>query len=178
MALSDVEIWMELQAGAVIIDPVPDATQVNASSVDLHLGPIVQVFKPNPGGVELDLRNANATTLLEYATDTVDMRATGSYTLPKGVLAIGYTKETVTLPAHLCARVEGRSTFARFGLSIHNTAPTIQAGFRGQIALELTNAGGIPLKLSEGLIICQLILEKLGRPAAKPYMGQFQNQQA
>ncbi len=35
MALSDVEIWMELQAGAVIIDPAPDATAVNAASVDL-----------------------------------------------------------------------------------------------------------------------------------------------
>lgn len=122
MALSDVEIWMELQAGAVIIDPAPDATQVNASSVDLHLGAIVQVFKPNPGGVELDLRNANAGTLIEYATDTIDMGINGSYTLPNGVLAIGFTRETITLPAHLCARVEGRSSFARFGLSIHNTA--------------------------------------------------------
>ena len=174
MALSDVEIWMELQAGALIIDPAPDATTVNAASVDLHLDRVVQVYRPNPGGLKLDLRDANATAMLAYATDRIDI-TTREYVLKHGEFAIGFTRETIGLPAHLLARVEGRSSFARFGISIHNTAPTIQPGFQGQIALELTNVGPIDLQLTEGLIICQLILETLGRPAAKPYAGQFQS---
>lgn len=166
---------MELQAGALIIDPPPDATTVNAASVDLHLDPIVQIYKPNPGGLKLDLRNANAAAMIAYATEQIDIRTRDTW-IKNGDFIIGFTRENVTLPAHLLARIEGRSSFARFGISIHNTAPTIQPGFDGPIALELTNVGPIELQLSEGLIVCQLVLEKLGRPAAKPYAGQFQNQ--
>lgn len=168
---------MELQANALTIDPLPDPTAVNAASVDLHLASEVQVYKPNPGGLKLDLRDANAKALLAYATEKVDI-TTKDFWLTKGEFAIGFTRETVGLPAHLLARVEGRSSLARFGISVHNTAPTIQPGWKGQIALELTNVGPIALQLTEGLIICQLILEKLGRPTTKPYGegGQFSNQ--
>ena len=106
MALSDVEIWMELQAGALIIDPAPDATTVNAASVDLHLDRVVQVYRPNPGGLKLDLRDANATAMLAYATDRIDI-TTREYVLKHGEFAIGFTRETIGLPVHLLARVEG-----------------------------------------------------------------------
>ena len=168
---------MELQARALVIDPAPTATTVNAASVDLHLDSRVQRYKPNPGGLKLDLRDANATAMLAYATDWIDIGST-EFWLKKGDFVIGYTKEKVILPAHLLARVEGRSSFARFGISIHNTAPTILPGFAGPIALELTNVGPVDLQLTPGLIICQLVLESLGRPAVKPYAGQFQNQSA
>jgi deoxycytidine triphosphate deaminase len=53
----------------------------------------------------------------------------------------------------------------------------IQAGYRGQIALEITNHGPFTVSLGEGIPFCQLIVEALGRPAGAPYSGQFQDQQ-
>lgn len=175
MALSDVEIWMELQAGGLLIDPQPDPTSVNAASVDLHLDKQVQVYKDVPEGMKIDLRDANAVATVTYNTDVVDISTRDFYLRP-GDLVIGYTRETIGLPTHLLARIEGRSSIARLGISVHNEAPTIQPGFEGQIALELTNVGPLVLQLREGLIICQLVLESLGRPTTKPYRGQYQQQ--
>ncbi len=177
MALSDVEIWMELQAGGLVIDPLPDHTNVNAASVDLHLDKEVQVYKNVPKGMRTDMGDANAIATVAYNTDAVDISA-GDFYIRQGEFVIGFTQEAVTLPAHLLARIEGRSSIARLGISVHNEAPTIQPGFEGQIALELTNVGPLVLQLREGLIICQLVLESLGRPTTKPYIGQFQQQKS
>ena len=48
----------------------------------------------------------------------------------------------------MIARVEGRSTYARVGLSMHQTAPWIQPGWSGPIILELMNNGPLTIKLT------------------------------
>lgn len=177
MALSDLEIWEELQNGALIIEPPPEHTTVNAASIDLHLDRRVQVYKDVPQGTKIDLRDAVATAQVTYNTNSIDL-SSEDYYLTRESFVIGYTQETIGLPNHLMARVEGRSGYARLGISVHNEAPTIQPGWTGQIALELTNVGPLVLQLREGLIICQLVLERLGRPTSKPYAEQFQGQKA
>jgi dCTP deaminase len=170
MALSDVEIFDALEKGLIKIDPAPEITDVTEASIDLHLGPIIRHFRPNPqSSIYVDWGKAKANDFINFATDVVDLETTPSFTLDHGHFAIGYTKETVTLSNELLARVEGRSTLARFGLAVHNTAPTIQPGYHGVITLELTNVGTINLQMALGLNICQLILERLGSPAQKPY---------
>ena len=86
-------------------------------------------------------------------------------------LVLGLTVEYVKLPlpheigadvrdrGWLAARVEGKSSLARIGLLVHFTAPTIHAGFEGQIALEMMNLGPSPIILTPGMAVCQLILE-------------------
>lgn len=62
----------------------------------------------------------------------------------------------------LAARIEGRSSFARLGLAVHMTAPTIHSTFRGHITLEIRNFGPFPLAVKPGQTrICQLIFEGL-----------------
>ena len=90
------------------------------------------------------------------------------------------TKETIGLPvtSRLAARVEGRSSLARLGVGIHVTAPTIHAGFKGPIQLEIFNFGPFEIGLEPDMKICQLILEQtLGTPQAG-YSGQFFGQKA
>jgi dCTP deaminase len=175
MALSDVEIWMELQANSLVIDPMPAFEDVAAASIDLHLAPELDAYKPNPGGWKIDLRDANASGSIKYGADRLDLTK-DEFWLAQGNFAIGYVRERVEMPAHLLGRIEGRSSFARLGIQVHNTAPTIQPNWGGHIALELTNVSPIPVRLSAGLIICQLVVERLGRPTTKPYTGQFPNQ--
>lgn len=94
-----------------------------------------------------------------------------------GQVVIAETLEHVTLPAYLAARVEGRSSLARLGISVHNTAPTIHAGFEGRIALELSNHGPFRIDLRPGrLRICQLVLERTSAPPLELGGGQFRGQ--
>ena len=78
------------------------------------------------------------------------------------------------IPLDLAARVEGKSSLARFGLMVHITAPKIDPGYSGRITLEMFNLGPFPLKLTNGMYICSLTFERLGRPARQGYSGRFQ----
>lgn len=48
----------------------------------------------------------------------------------------------------MITRVEGRSTYARVGLIVHQTAPWIQPDWKGQIALEIVNHGPLQIELT------------------------------
>jgi deoxycytidine triphosphate deaminase len=65
--------------------------------------------------------------------------------------------------------VEGRSTFAEFGIGIHVTAPKIDPGYNNRITLELTNHSQATWKIfagEEGISLSQLILMQVS-PALK-----------
>jgi dCTP deaminase len=73
--------------------------------------------------------------------------------------------------------VEGRSSLARIGLVVHLTAPTIHAGFNGQITLEMVNHGRFYLKfVPNKTMICQFIIERLDAPATGKVSPTFQGQ--
>jgi len=117
-------------------------------------------------------------TLREIARNHI-ITAEG-FLLHPGKLTLGWTKEFVDLQttARLAARIEGKSSLARLGLAVHTTAPTIHAGFRGQIRLEMVNHGPLPIRLRTGMRVCQLIFElTLGTPDLG-YKGQFDSQVA
>ena len=65
---------------------------------------------------------------------------------------------------------------ARLGLGVHLTAPTIHAGFTGQLQLEMINFGPHEIILNTGMPICQLIFEITFGTPAKAYIGQFTGQ--
>jgi dCTP deaminase len=94
---------------------------------------------------------------------------------------LGRTHERVCLPLQvdgeksLAARVEGKSSYARCGLLVHFTAPTIHAGFDGTITLEIMNLGPYSIVLRPQMPICQLIIEEVrGIPFRND--SQFQGQ--
>jgi len=97
------------------------------------------------------------------------------YILEPGSFVLGRTAEFIELFPHsrVAARVEGKSSLARLGIGVHITAPTIHAGFRGTIELEMFNLGVLRVQLVPGILVCQLIFEQtLGTPD-KGYQGQF-----
>jgi dCTP deaminase len=73
------------------------------------------------------------------------------------------------MPDDLAGRLEGRSSIGRLGVVVHSTAATIDAGFRGNITLELANMGRIPVMLYPGMRICSVSFEQLSSPVAVPY---------
>lgn len=79
------------------------------------------------------------------------------------------TVEKVHIPRDLVAQVNGKSSHARRGLVVHQTAGFIDPGFRGQITLELSNASMSPIKLTPGMAICQLVFFQMTSPSERPY---------
>ena len=97
----------------------------------------------------------------------------GIFTLQPGDFVLTQVGQFIQLPDHLAARVEGRTRFARAGLEVHSTAPTIRAGWGGHITLELKNVGPLIFLLSPGDRICQLILERVLTPPSTKLESQY-----
>src|SRR5262249_6835522 len=57
----------------------------------------------------------------------------------------------VRIPPDLVGLVEGRSSWARVGVTIHVTAPKIDPGFDGRITLEMVNFGRVAVDLRAGV---------------------------
>lgn len=184
MVLSDQEIKLELRNGGLIITPEISDAQIGPSSVDLRLSNKFTVFKAGSELAELkgliqsvDLANmTNVEAIVKAVGDEITVEEGKTREIAPGEFLLAYTQEHIELPNYLAARVEGRSTLARLGLSIHQTAPTVHATFKGQLRLEIMNNGPLPCKLSPGIAICQLILERLGWPALRSLTSAFQDQ--
>ena len=179
MVLSDREIWAEIKRGKLIIEPHLEPAQVGPSSIDLRLGNQFTVFKSPEKGIEtiIDLATIGDTErVAEQLGSTEDLKEGETFVLHPGKFVLAYTLESIELPDYLAARIEGRSSFARLGISVHQTAPTVHATFRGQLRLEISHNGPYACRLHPGLSICQLIVERLGSSADAELSSKFQGQ--
>lgn len=183
MILTDREIKLAISKGLIVIDPAPDEKAFSSTAVDLTLDEHVSELKDGEGGLEQAIDPSHKDFQPERTLELVSQKITippDGYLLKPNILMLAWTKEYVNLVSHnrVAARVEGKSSLARFGLGIHVTAPTIHAGFDGHIRLEMVNHGKLPIRLRTGMRICQLIFEQtLGTPD-KGYQGQFSGQAA
>jgi dCTP deaminase len=181
MILSNVEIHKAIDEGRLIITPDPQPRNCDepgcpydTTTVDLHLDKFLSV--PKSGAFNYDLSQGGIATFLTRNSENVEIPNTG-YVLRPHLFVLGRTQERIDLPIEggLAARIEGKSSFARCGLLVHFTAPTVHAGFGGTLTLEMINLGNAGITLYEGMAISQLIVEVVsGNPQAHP--SQFQGQ--
>ena len=178
MILTDREIRIALQNGVIKIDPLPDLTVAIAStSIDLTLS---HTFREWPGTKGVSIQPAaegyKYSDLVKLQVKVPD----GRYTLRPQHLVLGWTAESVEIPytSRLAARVEGKSSLSRLGISVHTTAPTIHSGFKGPIQLEICNHGPHDVILDAGMWVCQLIFEVTTGTPERGYAGIFQEQTA
>ena len=189
MILSNVEIQRAIAEGRLEIEPAPHPDRplkqgeycpYQTSSVDLRLGDEIAFFKDGLA-VNVDLRRGKFPTLFGPNCERLKITPEQPFALNPGRLVLGKTQERVRFPivesGQMClaGRIEGKSSYARCGVLVHFTAPTIHAGFLGTITLELINLGPLPVMLYPGAPICQLIVEEV---AGTPFQNesQFQNQ--
>ena len=178
MVLSDREIWMAIGSGRLKFTPDIQEGQVSPSAVDLRLGNQFTTFKPLKG-VEtvIDLRViGNVEDVVAAYGETRTLAAGETFLLEPGQFVLAYTLEYVEMPNYLAARVEGRSSLGRLGISIHQTAPTVHATFAGQLRLEISHNGPFTCRLYPGQRICQLVVERLGSPSETTLRSSFQQQ--
>jgi dCTP deaminase len=163
MILSDRTIREELTAGRIVVDPLgPNAVQ--PSSVDLRLDRHFRVFRNHTLG-HMDVRQ-NLEDLTELVTVPENAQA---FMLHPGEFVLGSTLERVVIPDDLVGRLEGKSSLGRLGLLIHSTAGFVDAGWDGQLTLELSNVARLPITLYPGMKIGQISFIRMTTAADNPY---------
>lgn len=189
MILSNTALQEALDESRLIITPEPSPREPTEDSecpyqttaVDLALADEIAYFKEGLA-LDINLSQGGFANLFGPNSETRTLTHEQPFVLRPNRMVLGRTRETVTLPFNeiepvLAARVEGRSSYARCGLLVHFTAPTIHAGFSGTITLELINLGPCNISLYPGEPICQLIVEEVaGVPF--PNESQFHGQKS
>ena len=160
--LSDRTIRDAIESGRIVIDPF-DPAKVQPSSVDLTLDRFFRVFRNHTRGV-IDVKER-----MDDLTEEVEIAPDGVFLLHPGEFVLGATAESVTLPADLVGRIEGKSSLGRLGLLIHTTAGFVDAGFQGYLTLELSNVATLPITLYPGMKIGQISFLQMTSPADVPY---------
>lgn len=164
--LSDKHIIEYLESGKIVIEPIENPeVQIQPSSVDLRIGNEFKGFriirKPCIDPMdESDIDSYMQSFFIEEGEPFI---------IHPGEFALATTYETVKLPDDLVARVEGRSSMGRLGVTMHVTAGYIDPGFHGKITLEISNIGKMPVALYTGQRVCQIVFETMTSPAEKPY---------
>lgn len=170
MILSQKDLRKAVKTKKICFTPELEEDQWGEASVDLRLGRQFTWYREDITGVTLSVA-AGISSLGDlnlWRTEEFD-----DYDLKPGKLVLALTHEAISVPNYLIARVEGRSTYARVGLSMHHTAPWIQPGWKDTpIVLEISNHGPIPIKLTPLIDRpCQLTFFELKSilPASKVY---------
>jgi dCTP deaminase len=154
MVLSQPELRAAVTAGTVRFDPPLEERQWGPASVDLRLGfSFTKLRKLD--GITVSLSSGLGVLAGNGFWDTIDLQEFDkhgkreTFTIEPGELILAMTYEKITVPDDMIAIVEGRSTYARVGLSMHQTAPWIQPGWPGKaIVLEIYNMGPLKIQLT------------------------------
>jgi len=189
MILSNIELFKALDEGRLIIRPQPAPrlptvgqahSPFDTHSVDLSLGDEITI--PQKGQITYDLtKPGSIADTIQQHSKTITISEDRPYCLEPNCFVLGKTMEWIELPilrdrpTCLAARIEGKSSRARFGILIPFTAPTGHPGVTGTLTLEMINLGPASFMLRPGMAIAQLIVEEVrGCPIENP--SEFQNQ--
>ncbi len=175
MILSDREIRQALAEGRIKITPAIDLeTQLGSCSVDFRLGNTFMVFEHSRFSY-IDPRHPQS---IGEAMRTIVVPDGEAFIMQAGDFALASTMECLELPDDLLGRLEGRSSIARLGITVHSTAAVFEPGWVGTATMELSNLGRMAVALYPGMRICSFTFEQLTSPAAVPYRKKAGNKYA
>ena len=167
MFLSEQDIWERLSKGDLGIDPLPDANQLGAFAIELRLGTQFLEFplawRTGPPDPLAPLVSPSSPR--QSRSETVPLGQ--SLVVSPGVTLVAATLEYVHMPLDLAGLLFPRSAWERHGLSV--TGGTIDPGFRGKLALTLSNRGSVPIALYPGQRIIRLCLAQLSHASIREY---------
>lgn len=166
MHLSDADIISRLEKeDDLLIEPIDDpAMQIQPASVDIRLAnEFLRFTRMNTLAIN-PLQDSPEEHTEEEVLDNGE-----TYTLHPGDFVLGSTVEWVEIPNDLVGYLNGRSTMGRLAVVIHATAGLLDPGFKGNVVLEISNLGKVPIELEPGSRIGQLTFQELSTPAERPY---------
>lgn len=134
---------------------------------DVRLGTKFKIFT-NVNSAIIDPLNMPDTAYVDIEGDVC--------VIPPNSYVLGHTLETFDIPRDVTAICVGKSTYARAGCGI-NVTP-IEAGFKGQVVIEISNLTPLPMRVYANMGIAQFLFFR-GLPCEVSYSdraGKYQNQ--
>lgn len=159
--LSNVSIKKYLESGDIIINPWHD-DMMGAARVGLHLG--AKILIPLTGKV-VDVRE-------NIIPDYEEFRVTQDepFVLKSGMFVLGETFEEIGISERIGCLLDGKSTLARLGLGIHQTASIIDTGQKPKkMTLEIKNSGPNDILLYPNMKFCKACFFEISLPASIRY---------
>ncbi len=154
--LSNVSIQQYLDSGDIIIDPWDG--DVDAGRVGVHLGSKILI---PVGDMVIDVKNK---VLPEY--QEIILTPDRPFRLDPGMFVLGETHERMGLSEKIGALIDGRSTLARLGLMVTQTAMIIDPGQKPKtMTLEIKNNGPHAINLYPRMKFCRVCFFLLDPPA-------------
>lgn len=155
MILTGRAITKAVQIGRITIDPW-DPSLVNPASVDLRLGDRIAVYqawatvdgccayaRPEQGVIDVKIPSS---------VDELHIPPDG-YVLYPGLLYLMHSLERVGSSAYVGV-LDGKSSLARLGISVHLTAGYFDPGYVGQATMEVTAVH--PVRVYAGMRFAQM----------------------
>jgi dCTP deaminase len=161
MFLSDVDIEKAVKKGNIVLKPFAP-TRLQPASYDILLG---NKFIVNE---ETSTHFVDPSQKVYAKTREIEVKDGDEFVLHPGVSVLGTSKEFFGSDMYL-VQVGGKSSLARVGLMIHNTAGLINPGHFLHITFELCNLNNVPIILRPGMEIAQLTFSQLSSPASSTY---------
>jgi len=186
--LSGPEIERQVKLGHIEVDPFEPA-HINPASIDLTLGAACAVIRQrgmndiNPASIDLTLGAACAVICQRgmnvFPVDVADrgtwqsdaiLPVAGMFRLSPGLLYLMHTRERVATKRYVPV-LDGKSSLARLGVKVHETAGYGDPGYDGQYTLEVSVT--LPTILRVGMRVAQMRFHTLvGEPLY--YAGNYQ----
>lgn len=161
MFLSDTDIKRAVKQGNIILKPFNES-RLQPASYDILLG---NKFVVNN---ETVTHFVDPVKKIFAKTREIIVEDGEEFVLHPGVSVLGVSKEFFGSEKYLI-QIGGKSSLARVGLMIHNTAGLINPGHFLNITLELCNLNNVPIILRPGMEIAQLTFSKLSSSPSQSY---------
>lgn len=161
MILADKDIKTAVEAGEIRIDEF-DESRLQPTSYDILLGNKFVVTLPEESPI-IDPVNK-----VFPKTKDIEVEDGGEFILHPGVSVLGVSWDYFGSD-HYLIQLSGKSSLARLGLLVHNTAGIINPGHFLNITLELCNLNTVPIILRPKMPIAQLLFMKISNPSELNY---------
>ncbi len=167
MYLSDKDIKSELEKENIVISDF-DEKRLQSVSYDILLGNKFEVVKSYATSAVDPSKN------IFPETHTIEVADDEPFVLHPGKTILGTSKDYFGSDNYLI-QLSGKSSLARIGLVVHNTAGIVNPGHFLHITFELYNTGKIPIILRPGMEIAQILFSEISSPVEKNYkeIGNF-----
>jgi len=165
MFLSGYDILRYMAQGLLEIEPFSREI-IRENGVDLRIGDeIARQKNIKPMCSSININNIGDYMIIEKCNNVIR--------IPSKTFILASTLEKVKLSARLIGFCCLRSTWARLGLIIPPTI--IDAGFEGQLTIELYNAGSLDVDIPVGARFLHVVFAETLSPCT-PYVGKYQHQ--
>lgn len=162
MFLSDTDILKAIKSKQITIRPF-NQKQLQPASYDVLLGNEFQVTDRHSTGA------IDPSRKIYPKTRTIKVKDGEEFILHPGESVLGKQKEYIGVDHEHLILLSGKSSLARAGLVVHNTAMLFNPGHYFYPTFELVNTNNVPIILRPGMEIAQLIFARLSSKTQKGY---------